>query len=165
MRKAHLLALLAAASLGAASAAHAAPADVQVQIGPKLQKEAAEKLGVKEVDRLAADLKRQVERELARTGVLDGARVELTLVDAKPNRPTFKQLGDRPGLSYESFSLGGARIEGRAVTLDGAVTPIRYEWYESDIRYAPYRVTWSDADTAFGQFARRLARGEAYARR
>jgi hypothetical protein len=147
------------------AAAVAAPAEVQVQIGPKLQKTAADSLGVKEVDRLAADLKRQVERELGRTGVLDGARIELVLVDAKPNRPTFKQLGDRPGLSYESFSLGGARIEGRAVAVDGAVTPIRYEWYESDIRYAPYRVTWSDADTAFGQFARRLARGDADARR
>jgi hypothetical protein len=157
-------ALFAAASLGAA-AANAAPAEVQVQIGPKLQKAAADSLGVKEIDRLAADLKRQVERELGRTGVLEGARVELTLVDAKPNRPTFKQLGDRPGLSYESFGLGGARIEGRAVAVDGAVTPIRYEWYESDIRYAPYRVTWSDADTAFSQFARGLARGEAYARR
>lgn len=156
--------LLAGLAL-AATAANAAPAEVQVQIGPKLQKAAADSLGVKEVDRLAADLKRQVERELARTGVLDGARIELTLVDARPNRPTFKQLGDRPGLSYESYGVGGARIEGRAVAVDGAITPIRYEWYESDIRYAPYRVTWSDADTAFGQFARRLARGDAYARR
>lgn len=149
----------------AATGADAAPAEVQVQIGPKLQKAAADTLGVKEVDRLAGDLRRQVEKQLGRTGVLDGARVELTLVDVKPNRPTFKQLGDRPGLSYESFGLGGARIEGRAIAVDGAVTPIRYEWYESDIRYAPYRVTWSDAETAFSQFARRLARGEAYARR
>lgn len=156
--------LLAGLAL-AATGADAAPAEVQVQIGPKLQKAATESLGVNEVDRLAADLKRRVERELARTGVLEGARIELTLVDATPNRPTFKQLGDRPGLSYESYSLGGARIEGRAVAVDGAITPIRYEWYESDIRYAPYRVTWSDADAAFGQFARRLARGDAYARR
>lgn len=149
----------------AATGADAAPAEVQVQVGPKLQKAAADTLGVREVDRLAADLKRQVERELGRTGALDGARLELILVDAKPNRPTFKQLGDRPGLSYESFSLGGARIEGRAIAVGGAVTPIRYEWYESDIRNASYRVTWADADTAFGQFARRLARGDAYARR
>jgi hypothetical protein len=157
--------LLLAGLVLAATGANAAPAEVQVQIGAKLQKAATDTLGVKEVDRLAADLKREVERELGRTGVLDGARIELTLIDAKPNRPTFKQLGDKPGLSYESFGLGGARIEGRAIAVDGTVTPLRYEWYESDIRYAPYRVTWSDADTAFGQFARRLARGDAYARR
>jgi hypothetical protein len=158
-------ALLLAGLALAGTAADAAPANVQVQIGPKLQKAAVDTLGVREVDRLAADLKRHVEREVSRTGVLDGARIELTLVDAKPNRPTFKQLGDRPGLSYESFGVGGARIEGRAVAVDGAVTPISYEWYESDIRWASYRTTWADADSAFGQFARRLARGEAYARR
>ena len=153
-----LLALVATPAL-------AAPAQVEVTVGPKLQKEAAEHLGVKEVDRLAADLKRQVEREIARTGVLDGARVELVLVDAKPNRPTFKQLVDKPGLSMESFSLGGAAIEGKATAVDGTVTPLKYQWYESDIRWAHARVTWSDADAAFGQFAHRLARGETFARR
>lgn len=149
----------------AAAPALAGPAQVTVTIGPKLQKEAVEHLGVREVDRLAGDLKRSVERELARTGVLDGARIELVLTDAKPNRPTFKQMADRPGLSFESFGLGGASIEGKAIAVDGAVTPLKYQWYESDIRWARERVTWGDADTAFGQFARRLARGETYASR
>ena len=164
MRTTLSVSILALALIGA-GAVQAAPTEVQVQIGPKLQKEAEKTLGVREVDRLAADLKRQVEREVARTGVLDGARLELVLVDAKPSRPTFKQLGDRPGLSYESFSLGGARIEGKAIAVDGAVTPLHYQWYETDIRWSPYRTTWGDADTAFGQFARRLARGETYASR
>ena len=149
----------------AATPALAAPAEVTVTIGPKLQKEAVEHLGVRELDRLADDLKRSVERELGRTGVLAGARIELTLVDARPNRPTFKQMADKPGLSFESFGLGGASIEGKAIAVDGAVTPLKYQWYESDIRWARERVTWGDADTAFGQFARRLARGETYASR
>lgn len=149
----------------AAAPAFAAPAEITVKIGPKLQKEAVEHLGVRDVDRLASDLKRAVERELGRTGVLDGARIELTLVDAKPNRPTFKQMADKPGLSYESFGLGGASIEGKAISVDGTVTPLKYQWYESDIRWARERVTWGDADTAFNQFAHRLARGETYASR
>lgn len=157
--------LAALAALAAASPALAAPAQVQVTIGPKLHTEAVRHLGVTDVNRLADRLKQQVERELARTGVLEGARVELTLVDVKPSRPTFKQLSDKPGLSYESVSLGGAAIEGRAIAVDGAVTPLRYQWYENDIRWANTRVTWSDADTAFDHFARRLARGETYASR
>lgn len=163
--RATILSFLAPITLIAASPALAAPPQVEVKIGPKLHDEAVQHLGVKEVDRLAEDLKRHVESELGRTGVLDGARIELVLVDAKPNRPTFRQLSDRPGLSYESFGVGGATIEGKAISVDGTVTPIRYQWYESDIRYARYQVTWADADSAFGQFARRLARGEAYARR
>lgn len=163
--RATLLSLLAPITLVAASPAVAASPLVEVKIGPKLHEEAVQHLGVKEVDRLAADLKRHVERELGRTGALDGARVELTLVDAEPNRPTFRQLTDRPGLSYESFGVGGAKIEGKATAADGTITPIRYQWYESDIRYARDRVTWADADSAFGQFARRLAHGEAYALR
>ncbi len=151
---------IAAAVLLFASPALAHPAFVDVQIGPKLRAEAAKSLGVRDVDQLAAELSRQVTQELDRTGVLQGARLELILVDAKPNRPTFKQLSNRPGLSMRSFGLGGAAIEGRAIAVDGTISPIHYQWYETDITQAPYTTTWSDANTAFDRFARRLARGD-----
>jgi hypothetical protein len=151
--------------LAAAGPAFASPPQVEVRVGDKLQVEAARSLGVADVDQLATDLKKHVERELDRTGVMAGGRIELILVDARPNRPTFKQLNDHPGLSLASFGTGGARIEGRAIAVDGAVTPIRYEWYETDIRNTPYLSTWSNADTSIDQFARRLARGDAVDRR
>jgi len=157
--------IAAAALLGAALPALAAPASVTVSVGPRLQEKARTDLGVREVDRLADDLRTEVQRQTSRTGVLDGARIELTLVDAMPNRPTFEQMARRPGLSMSSFGIGGARIEGRAVAPDGTVTPLRFAWYETDIRYTPYRVTWSDAHTAMERFARRLARGQAVASR
>lgn len=138
---------------------------VEITVGPDLAKKASEDYGSREIDRLTIELRKDVERELARTGVLAGGRVELTLVDVKPNRPTMKQLGDRPGLSYESFGVGGVKIEGRAVSLDGEITPIRYSWYETDIRDARYGGTWSDAERGFNQFASRLGRGTVYARR
>ena len=75
----------------------------------------------------------------------------------------IKQLGDKPGLSFESFGVGGAKIEGRAVAADGAVTPLKYSFYETDIRQAPYRSTWSDAQWTFDRFASRLGRGQALA--
>jgi hypothetical protein len=163
-----VLALAVLASSLVSSAALAAPpsaTEVSVVIGPKLQAEAAKTYGVKEVDRLAEDLRRDVIRQLDRTGTFAGAKIELTLVDAKPNRPTFKQLGDKPGLSYQSFGLGGATIEGKATSIDGVVTPIRFSWYETDIHEAWYRSTWGDAGYAFDRLAYRLGRGDAYASR
>lgn len=159
------LVLAAAALIASGTAALAAPASVSVAIGPELQKKAEKTYGVDEVRRLADDLRESVTRELGKTGAYDGARVELTLVDALPNRPTFKQLGDTPGLSMESFGIGGAKIEGQAVAADGKVTPLSYKWYESDIRQSRANWVWSDAEWTFDRFARQLSRGEALARR
>lgn len=157
--------LAAAALIASGSAALAAPSSVSVAIGPDLQKKAEKTYGVVEIQRLADDLRDSVGRELAKTGAYDGARVELTLVDALPNRPTFKQLGDTPGLSMQSFGIGGAKIEGQAVAPDGSVTPLSYKWYESDIRNSRANWVWSDAEWTFDRFARQLSRGEALARR
>lgn len=155
--------------LGLAGSALAEPlstvSSVQVTVGPDLAKKAAEDYGVRDIDRLVAELQADVQRELQRTGVLAGGRVELTLTDARPNRPTFKQLGDRPGLSYQSFGVGGLAVEGKAISIDGDVTPIRYSWYESDIRDSRIGGTWSDAEHAIDRFAYQLGRGKVYARR
>ncbi len=163
-----LLILSSLASL-AAGAALAAPlstvGSVEVTISPELQKKAAADLGVKDVDRLAAELRKDVTRELERTGVLAGGRMELVLTDVRPNRPTFRQLGNQPSLSYESFGIGGATIDGRAISVTGEVTPIHFQWYESDIREAWTKSTWSDANYAFDRFAYRYGRGESYAAR
>jgi hypothetical protein len=159
------LAIAAAALLASAAAALAAPASVSVTVGPKLQEKAIKTLGVREVNDLAAHLQADVEKRLAKTGAYDGARIELVLADAQPNHPTFKQLGDTPGLSYESFGIGGAEIRGRAIAPDGAVTPIGYKYYESDIRWARFGGTWADAEETFDRFAYDLGRGQALASR
>jgi hypothetical protein len=159
------IALAAATALLVSGAAFAAPATVSVTVGPELQKKALKTYGVKDVDRLAANLRADVERELTKTGAYDGARIELVLVDVKPNRPTFKQMGDTPGLSYQSFGLGGAKIEGQAIAADGTVTPVGYRWYETDIGQTWYQATWSDAEWTFDRFATRLSRGQALASR
>ena len=156
---------LAAALLLSAPAALAAPAAVSISVGPELQKKFDKTYGEREARLLTGDLRRSVEKQLARTGAHDGARIELTLTDAKPNRPTFKQLGDTPGLSMESFGIGGAAIEGRIVAADGKETPVAYRWYETDIREAYGDWVWSDATQSFDRFARRLAKGEELAKR
>ena len=160
-----IAAIAAAVVLGSATAALAAPASVTVSIGPELQAEAVKTLGVRDVNDLAARLRSTVEKRLASSPAYDGARIELVLSDAKPNRPTFKQMGDKPGLSYESFGIGGAKIEGRAIAADGAVTPIAYKYYESDIRFARWGGTWADAEGTFQRFAYDLGRGRTVASR
>jgi len=140
-------------------------ASVQVTVGPQLMKKAKTTYGVREVERLAAELQADVAREIARTGIMAGGKVELVLVDAKPNRPTLKQMSDRPGLSYQSFGVGGAKIEGQLVSMDGQVTPVSYKWYETDISQAWPKTTWFDAQWTFDRFAGRLARGQRLASR
>ena len=159
------LAIVTAALLAIATGALATPALVSVSIAPALQAKAAKTLGVREVNDLADQLRARVERRLAKTGAYEGARLELVLVDVQPNRPTFKQMADKPGLSFESFGVGGARIEGRAVTADGVATPLGYSYYEPDIAQAAMRATWSDAEWTIDRFAYRLGRGEGGVRR
>lgn len=153
-----ILALSAAALLASATAALAAPASVTVAVAPELQKTFEKTYGVREAERLTADLQASVEKTLARAGALDGARIELTLTDVKPNRPTFKQLSDKPGLSMQSFGVGGAAISGKIISADGREKPLSYRWYETDIREASYNWVWSDAEWTFDRFARKLAR-------
>jgi hypothetical protein len=155
------IAAAAAATMLAAAPAFATPATVSVVVGPQLQEQAVKTLGVREVDDLAKDLQKTVATRLAKTGAYDGARIELVLVDAKPNHPTFKQLSDTPGLSLRSVSVGGARIEGRAVAADGTVTPLSYSYTEPDIRWVRGLATWSNAEQTFDQFASELGRGKA----
>ncbi len=160
-----IAALAATALLASAPLAMAAPTSVSVTVGPALREKAAKTYGVRDIDELAARLRTDVVRTLAKTGAYDGARIELVLADAVPNRPTFKQMGDKPGLSMDSFGVGGARIEGQAIAADGATTPLRYSHYETDIREAQGRATWTDAERTISQFARRLGRGETLASR
>ncbi|HEX7887286.1 MAG TPA: hypothetical protein VF474_15015 [Phenylobacterium sp.] len=160
-----LLVTTAAALLLSASGALAAPASVDVTVAPQLQKTFDKTYGQREATRLTAELRRSVEKALADRPAYDGARVELTLTDVKPNRPTFKQLADVPGLSMQSFGVGGAAIEGRVIAADGTETRVDYKWFETDIRQSFGNWVWSDAEWTFDRYARKLARGEELARR
>lgn len=159
MRVALLSALLVLGAAQSAQSALAAPAvsRVNVTIGPDLAKK-AEDLGTREFEILSADLKRSVQRKLPSTS--GGGTLDLIIEDARPNRPTPQQLAKTPGLSYDSFGVGGARISGAYVDPAGNRTPIAYNWYESDIRWARYSGTWHDAETAFDRLADRLSRDE-----
>jgi hypothetical protein len=167
MKAMFLAAALAVTGFSAAQAAapHAV-ANVSVAIGPELQAK-ADKYGQRDLNDLARELKDDVVQALQRKGGLTsaGGELKLVLVDATPNHPTFKQLGDTPGLSMRSVGLGGARIEGVLVRADGTTEPVRYEYRQSDLWMARTQSTWGDADHAFEMFADRVAHGQQLASR
>ena len=159
MRKLAFFAPLAAVLAFGAAPAMAEPALISVSLGPDL-KEKAEELGPREVQDQADRLAELVGRALARENDLEGARIELVLTDLQPNRPTFRQLADRPGLDgYHSRSIGGAAIEGQITTADGRILPVRYDWFSSNLADVTGIDTWSDADRAYRRLAVNLADG------
>lgn len=158
MRTLALLTPLALAVALAVPAAAQGPR-VEVTVGGKLA-EKAEDLGQRDVDRQLQRLQTVVERELSRSGALDGARIHLVVTDLKPNRPTFQQAADRPGLSmFDSVSIGGASVEGEVITADGQRLPVRYSRYSSSITEVYSYSTWFDAERVWGRLADNLASG------
>ncbi len=118
--------------------------------------------GQRDLDRLTERLKSKMQYRLEKRGfvVSDNAPTVLNLVitDARPNRPTFKQMSKSTGLSMQSFGIGGAKFEGSLTGADGGQGEVSYAWYETDIRWADGSGTWRDADRAIDKFARKLAK-------
>ena len=158
MRKFAFVAPLGAVFAIAATPALAQPV-VNVTLGPDLQEKVRD-LGARDVDQQTERLATVVQRALEREGALDGATVNLVLTDLKPNKPTFQQMSDRPGLDYfRSLSIGGATIEGQVTLADGTTQPIKYDWYTSNIADVRGYTTWQDADRAYSRLAENLIRG------
>jgi hypothetical protein len=135
-----------------------APAEIVVKYSEDFAETLAKDYGEREGEFLTSRVERDLARALSRAGA-DVSRVEVTIVDAKPSRPTFKQAGDRPGLDmFRSVSLGGMDLEATAFNAAGEpVGTMAYDWYEWDIRNTGFS-TWYDASRASDRFARRFAR-------
>jgi hypothetical protein len=119
--------------------------------------------GDKELTKLTERLEEKVEQRFEKVGlsVADEAPVKLvlTLEDARPNRPTFEQLSREPGLSFQSFGIGGAEITGELFDTEGnSLGTVEYRWFENDIRDARFGGTWTDANRAISRFAKRVSK-------
>jgi hypothetical protein len=146
------------ATVGLLSALFAGPVmaqDLQVNIsyGEKAEKAFTKTYGERERQTIQELITTNLQRELG----TQATRVDLVINDAKPNRPTFKQLGDNPALSFQSFGIGGADVSGRAFDAQGNLLgEVQYDWY-GDIFWADTSWTWTDAERAFSRFSRLLA--------
>ncbi len=119
--------------------------------------------GTRDVDRLQARLEKRLTQQLTKRGVTlsDTAATVLrvTLVDAKPSRPTFRQLSKDTSLSHQSYGLGGAAMEAQLISAGGQdVGQMHYRWYENDIHNAAYSGTWTDANRSLDRFAKKAAK-------
>lgn len=119
--------------------------------------------GERELEQLTERFEKRMAERLAKVGIQVDENastvLRVTLEDAKPNRPTFGQLSKQPNLSYKSFSTGGAEVSGELIAAGGqSLGTMSYAWYETNIRDASFGGTWSDANRAFGRFARQAAK-------
>lgn len=147
---------LAALALMASPAALAA--EINVSYDPEFSEELVDNYGEREGDYLTREIREDLTRELEKAG-MEIARIDVTIIDARPNKPTFKQLGDNVALDFgRSKSTGGMKLSATAFDADGNETgELTYKWYENDIRFAGIS-TWHDADRASNRFARKFVK-------
>ena len=139
----------------------AAPAfavTVEARTSPAFQEKLKDDLGVREEKILTDRLSEKVTSVFNQRGV-KADRVVVTIEDAKPNRPTWEQTADKPGLDpMRSISIGGARVTGIAYDASGKeIGKFEYKWYESNIADVIPGATWNDAQKTFDRFAKRFA--------
>ena len=119
--------------------------------------------GEKDLTKLTSFFQDKMTDAFTRKGltVSDDAPVVLrvTVEDAKPNRPTFKQLSKQPSLSYESIANGGAELSAELISAGGtSLGTMNYKFYETDLRDSRYGSTWSDARQSMRRFANKAAK-------
>lgn len=146
--------LLAAAALMMAPLANAG--EIHILFSDELNEKIAEEYGERERERLVEDLTDDLTREFG--GMLDQVGdVNVTIEDARPNRPTFAQM-TRRSLAFESISIGGAHLVGQVFSENGdLLASSDYDYYTRSIEDARGATTWTDTRRAFDRFARRLA--------
>ena len=129
-----IAALAAAALVTLAMAMPAAAVTVEANVSTEFQKKLDQDLGSREAKTLTDALTRKIDNAFNSAGV-NAARVMVTIEDAKPNRPTFKQASDKLGLDpMRSISIGGAKIPGVAYNSSGQEIGLyEHKCYESDL--------------------------------
>ncbi len=119
--------------------------------------------GMRDLDRLKDEVTEELLEDFAKADIAvsdtAGYELQVVLVDAKPTRPTFRQLGKQPGLSYQSLANGGAKLSAQIVDSAGnVVSTSEYDWYETNLGDNFGSGTWSDANRAISRFARSTAK-------
>lgn len=156
--------MVTAAALAFAQGAMAAPISIApVTISEELQTRIDEELGAREADYLRDEVTEATTEAMARRGESVSANapltLEVTILDAKPNRPTFHQLSTTPGLDMAlSRSLGGANLRGVLRTSDGRVVrEITHRRYNYSLDEVEAYTTWTEASRAIRRFADKVA--------
>ena len=138
----------------------AAATDINVTYSEDFQEALEEEYGLKEGELLSDKIKSDLEVQFNKRD-LAPARVDITIVDAQPNRPTFKQLTDRQGLDFSrSISLGDMDLQAEAFNAEGeSLGSLDYNYRGiQDIRFLQGVGVWHDARRSSDRFARKFAK-------
>ena len=137
----------------------AAATEVAVTYSDDFAEELADNYGEREGETLTEEIIEDLDRAFSKAGV-EPARVDVLIVNAKPNRPTLEQLSDRPGLdAFRSISLGGMKLVGPAYDTEGNVIASQeYGWFENNLRDVVGSGVWTDANRASRRFATKMAK-------
>lgn len=163
-----ILSCVSLAAMALTTPAFAGPVAIgHVSYSPEFQEKLTDDLGAREGDYLTNRINAAVARSLARHGATITPEapvvVDVTIVDARPNRPTFEQASARPGLDmFRSISLGGAELRGVLRTRDGqTLAEVEHAQGDYTLDDALFSAgTWSEADRAIRRFAEKV--GDAY---
>jgi len=153
------------AALAFAHTAAAAPVTLApVSFSPEFQVIVDEELGAREGEYLSRAVTTAVSRALDRRGASLGqggdVTIEISILDADPNRPTMQELSHNPGLDFmRSYSIGGAELQAVLRGADGQVIrQVEHRRYNHSINdFLGPPSTWSEAERAIQQFARKVA--------
>lgn len=132
--------------------------EVTVSYSEDFAETLADDYGEREGERLSERITSDLAKAFEKKGI-DPARVEVTILDAKPNKPTFQQLSDNVSLDFSrSISIGGMDLVGTAYDADGNELGTQaYDWFETDITHVLGLGVWSDAQRTSRRFATRFA--------
>ena len=147
-----MTALLAIGALAVPALAQDPVSISPIGFGPELT-EKADEYGQRELDYLANEMREDLERELSGMLGENGLRLEVTILDATPNRPTMEQMAAR-SLHHSSISFGGASLEARLLDASGAeLETFSYSWRSHNIQDVVGYSRWTDARRAMDRFA------------
>lgn len=154
---------LMAAAFAIALVSPASAQTVPVAFSPEFQTALEEEYGIREGEILREAIVSAIENELARRGVsIQSVTIEVTIMDADPNRPTLRQLSRMPGLDMRSISIGGAELRAVVRSATGQTTEVNHRRYNHSLEDVTVAATtWTEARRAIRQFAVKVA--DAYA--
>lgn len=137
-------------------AANAHSAEVKAHMSDDFVEKLSDDYGAREGEKLLNSIEKKFSHAFED---FDG-KIIVTIEDAKPNRPTMKQLGGTMGLSLNgSYSIGGATLSAKAIDSSGAqIAELKNEWYDSSIEYAYGKSTWGSAKRSMSMLVRKLER-------
>ena len=120
--------------------------------------------GQKEIDRLVEEVNEELAHDFEKRGIAisenASTTLRVTLVMAKPNRPTHNQLSRDIGLSFNSFGLGGAELTADVIGANGeSLGTMEYDYYTSfnERVFQPIGI-WEDANRSISKFSRKASK-------